>query len=188
MGAGYCVLRPPHPFRGAIFDCVFPRQLRLACSQPVARLPATLTSTTQLPVSYHSVRTWILRLPVREFRDPAMYGSLTSSAAAKFCNVHQRHSDFAASRRRKLSFKSLPSLECLPAIRTAKSGSRDAPCGAELDLLAQIRLMIGFTPAAIRFKTTVRRATAPNRNDYARPSASNPSKPATSLLRSRRLR
>jgi hypothetical protein len=68
-----------------------------------------------------------------------MYGSLTSSAAAKFCNVHQRHSDFAASPSPETLLEK-SQLEVPSRYRTAKSGSRDAPSGAELDLLAQIHV------------------------------------------------
>jgi len=70
---------------------------RLACSQPVSQAARHSTSNHADPGV--PPLGWDLGpAPTsREFRDPAMCGSLTSAAAAKFCAVHQRHSHFAAS-------------------------------------------------------------------------------------------
>jgi hypothetical protein len=123
VGAVQCVLRPSL-LREEISIVSSCASLCLALSQPGrARLPATLIATTQSGEFPQSVSLGRLRLPAREFRDPAM-GIAHFPAAAKFCNVHQRHSHFAAPPRPEAPSRELPTGEGQPAHRTAKSGSR----------------------------------------------------------------
>lgn len=73
VGAGYCVLRPPHPFRGAIFDCVFPRQFTLGL------FPACLPGCPPLLHPPHSFRCPTTRL------EPGYCAYLSGNSAIRRC-------------------------------------------------------------------------------------------------------
>ena len=140
VGASYCVLRPPLACKGANLIVSSRASYRLACSQPVCQA-ARYNPTTQTPVSHHSVRTWVLRLPpgnsaIRRCVDRSLPRRQQSSVSSTNVTVTSRHLLV-----QQLSFKAARP-KGLPAIRTAKSGSRDAPYGAELDLLAQIHVQV----------------------------------------------
>ena len=95
VGAVQCVLRPSLVRKG----------FRLCLPAPVCTWPCpNLVAPGCLPLSLRPrslgsshvpLPRMTLRLPAREFRNPAM-GIAHFPAAAKFCNVHERHSHFAA--------------------------------------------------------------------------------------------
>jgi hypothetical protein len=141
VGASHCVLRPPLACKGANLIVSSRASYRLACSQPVCqaarrynqpRRPRCLTTRLRpgfyayppgIPrsgddgiASFHGGSKVLCRPPTPQSLRGTSQSSNSPSKAAR--------------------------PEGLPANRTAKSGSRDAPCGAELDLLAQIHVLV----------------------------------------------